>query len=200
MQAPLDDKPAGASRSARFGVHVTLPAGQGITALPLPQLYAALGTLGRVEDLQLIEGTDGAASLSLALLTTEVEAVVHGKLAAVLGGATVRVEAGMQTPRLAETMPEVVMGLSLLIIAIPLIRERGWLQWRRLSRSDVVLAMTNGPRCENRMRGAANEIPRIESASTPYAPVRGASRSDITYTAATALRMRSMGSSSSTIS
>ncbi|MEO8626632.1 MAG: chemotaxis protein CheA [Betaproteobacteria bacterium] len=98
-----DDLPTSARRSAHLGVHVTLPAGQGITTLPLPQLYAELGTLGRIEDLQLIEGTDGAASLSLVLLTTEVAAVVHGKLAAVLGSATVRVEAATQTPRLAET-------------------------------------------------------------------------------------------------
>ena len=41
------------ARSARFRVEVTAPAGEGITALPLAGLYATLGVLGRVEDVQM---------------------------------------------------------------------------------------------------------------------------------------------------
>ncbi len=122
VQAPADDKLTGAGRSARFGVYVTLPAGQAITALPLPQLYAELGALGRVEDLQLIEGTGGAASLSLVLLTTEMQAAVHDKLAAVLGSATVRVEPRTQVLRIADTKnsaPTASTGYELFGVTTP---------------------------------------------------------------------------------
>ncbi len=75
-------------RSERYRIEVDLPSGQGITGLPLAQLYAELGVLGRVEDLK----TDGTTSLSLILLTAQTQDSVRDKLHTLLGDSSVRVE------------------------------------------------------------------------------------------------------------
>ena len=79
--------PALARRSERLQIEVDLPPGQGITGLPLANLYAELGALGRVEDLQ----TDGTTSLSLILLTAHPQDSVRDKLHSLLGTGGVRV-------------------------------------------------------------------------------------------------------------
>jgi two-component system chemotaxis sensor kinase CheA len=79
--------PPAPRRSERLRVEVDLPEGQGITGLPLAELYAELAKLGRVEDLQ----TDGTTSLSLILLTSHPLEAVNTKLCALLGAAPVRV-------------------------------------------------------------------------------------------------------------
>jgi two-component system chemotaxis sensor kinase CheA len=88
-----DDAAAPTSRrSERFRVEVHLPSGQGITALPLAELYAELGAIGRIEDFKAGDGTGDAAALSLVLLTAETQDVVQAKLAPLLGADRVRVE------------------------------------------------------------------------------------------------------------
>ncbi|HXX12506.1 MAG TPA: Hpt domain-containing protein, partial [Burkholderiales bacterium] len=52
-----------AGRSERFRVEVHLPPGQGIATLPLAELYAELGALGRIEDVQASDGADGTLLL-----------------------------------------------------------------------------------------------------------------------------------------
>lgn len=79
--------PPAPRRSERLRVEVDLPEGQGITGLPLADLYAELAKLGRVEDLQ----TDGTTSLSLILLTSHPLEAVNTKLCGLLGSAPVRV-------------------------------------------------------------------------------------------------------------
>lgn len=88
-----DDATAPTSRrSERFRVEVHLPSGQGITALPLADLYAELGAIGRIEDFTAGDGTGDIAALSLVLLTGATQEVVHAKLATLLGAERVRVE------------------------------------------------------------------------------------------------------------
>ena len=88
-----DDATAPTSRrSERFRVEVHLPSGHSITALPLADLYAELGAIGRVEDFKAGDGTADTAALSLVLLTAETQDVVHAKLATLLGADRVRVE------------------------------------------------------------------------------------------------------------
>jgi two-component system, chemotaxis family, sensor kinase CheA len=89
---PRDAAAAATRRSERFRVEVHLPSGQGITALPLASLYAELGVLGRVEDLQVGDGAGGAPALSLFLLTPDTQAAVQARLGCLLGADSVRVE------------------------------------------------------------------------------------------------------------
>src|SRR5689334_1453519 len=63
--AALPGVPAPARRSQRLSIEVELPSGQGITGLPLANLYAELAVLGRLEDVR----TDGTRSLALILLS-----------------------------------------------------------------------------------------------------------------------------------
>ena len=86
-------------RSARFRVELHLPEGQGITALPLAELYAELGALGRVEDVQASGGASGAPALSLFLLTPEQQQVIRTRLVSLLGTHNVRVERQDAPPR-----------------------------------------------------------------------------------------------------
>jgi len=86
-------------RSERFRIEVDLPSGQGITGLPLANLYAELGSLGRLEDLQ----TDGVTSLSLILLTVQAPDSVREKLHTLLGTQSVRVTA--YVPPVKESAP-----------------------------------------------------------------------------------------------
>jgi len=86
-------------RSARFRIEVHLPEGKDITALPLAELYAELGTLGRVEDVQASGGASSAPALSLFLLTPERQQVVRAKLVSLLGTHNVRVERQDARPR-----------------------------------------------------------------------------------------------------
>ncbi len=88
-------------RSARFRVEVQLPAGEGITALPLAELYGELGALGRLEDIQASSTASGAPTLSLFLLTPERQQAVRAKLVSLLGTDNVRVERQRTTPRSA---------------------------------------------------------------------------------------------------
>ncbi|HTO44195.1 MAG TPA: chemotaxis protein CheW [Burkholderiales bacterium] len=80
-----------AGRSERFRVEVHLPPGQGIATLPLAELYAELGALGRIEDVQASDGAAGTLLL-LFLLTSERHDTVRAKLVSLLGTNTVRVE------------------------------------------------------------------------------------------------------------
>jgi two-component system chemotaxis sensor kinase CheA len=94
------DAPAPASRrSERFRIEVHLPKGREITALPLAQLYAELGALGRVEDIQASDGSNGVPILSLFLLTPERHKRVRAKLVSLLGTHNVRVERQDAPPR-----------------------------------------------------------------------------------------------------
>jgi len=105
--APFDLQEATASatrRSARFRVELHLPQGQDITALPLSKLYAELGALGRIEDIQAGSGASGAPALSLFLLTPERQHAIRTKLASLLGTASARVERHDAPPR---SMPPV---------------------------------------------------------------------------------------------
>ena len=92
-----------ARRSTRFRVEVHPPDGEGIAALPLSELYAELGMLGRVEDIQAGTGARGVAALSLFLLTPERQQAVRAKLASLLGTHNVRVERQDTPPRPAAT-------------------------------------------------------------------------------------------------
>jgi two-component system chemotaxis sensor kinase CheA len=87
--------PAPSRRSERLQIEVDLPSGQGITGLPLANLYAELGALGRLEDLK----TDGSTSLSLILLTAQSQEAVRGKLQSLLGTQAVRVTPHVPTPK-----------------------------------------------------------------------------------------------------
>src|SRR4029077_4049548 len=86
-------------RSARLRVEVDLPEREGITALPLSELYAELGTLGRVEDIQAGSSPSGAPTVSLFLLTAERQQAVRAKLVSLLGTENVRVERQHTPPR-----------------------------------------------------------------------------------------------------
>jgi two-component system, chemotaxis family, sensor kinase CheA len=94
--APLEAAPR---RSARFRIEVHLPEGQDITALPLAQLYAELGTLGRVEDVHASGGASGVPALSLFLLTPERQQLVRAKLVSLLGADNVHVKQQDAAPR-----------------------------------------------------------------------------------------------------
>jgi two-component system, chemotaxis family, sensor kinase CheA len=85
-------------RSERLRIEVHLARGEGITALPLAGLYAELGTLGRVEDLQAGDGSQGMPALSLFLLTPESAEAVRARLGALLGVENVRVERHERAP------------------------------------------------------------------------------------------------------
>ena len=97
--AALDDPAQETGRSARFRVEVQLPAEKGITALPLAELYAELGTLGRVEDVQASSSASGVPTFSLFLLTPERQQAVRAKLVSLLGTDNVRVERQQGSPR-----------------------------------------------------------------------------------------------------
>jgi len=88
-------------RSERFRVEVQLPPGQGIATLPLAELYAELGALGRIEDVQASEGADGSPLLLLFLLTSERHEAVHAKLVSLLGTDALRVVPHESGPRSA---------------------------------------------------------------------------------------------------
>src|SRR5689334_9706800 len=87
--------PAPSRRSERLQIELDLPSGQGITGLPLANLYAELGALGRLEDLK----TDGSTSLSLILLTAQSQEAVRGKLQSLLGTQAVRVTPHVPAPK-----------------------------------------------------------------------------------------------------
>jgi two-component system chemotaxis sensor kinase CheA len=93
--AALPGIPAPARRSERLSIEVDLPSGQGITGLPLANLYAELATLGRLEDVR----TDGSTSLALILLTAQPGATVRARLNALLGTDGVRVSQYSSAPR-----------------------------------------------------------------------------------------------------
>ncbi len=97
--APHDAAAPSTRRSERFRVEIQLPAGQGIATLPLAELYAELGALGRVEDVQASDGAKGAPALFLFLLTPERHEVVRAKLVSLLGTDSVRVERHDAPPR-----------------------------------------------------------------------------------------------------
>ncbi len=97
----LSSLPAPARRSERFSIEVDLPSGQGITGLPLANLYAELGALGRLEDVR----TDGTTSLSLVLLTAQSTDAVRDKLHGLLGAQSVRVTPYVAPPKPAEPAP-----------------------------------------------------------------------------------------------
>jgi len=97
----LSSLSAPARRSERFSIEVDLPSGQGITGLPLANLYAELGALGRLEDVR----TDGTTSLSLILLTAQSTDAVRDKLHALLGAQGVRVTPYVAPPKSAEPPP-----------------------------------------------------------------------------------------------
>ena len=102
LGAPHDAGAATASaRSERFRVEIQLPAGHGIATLPLAELYAELGALGRVEDVQASDGANGAPALFIFLLTPERHEVVRAKLVALLGTDSVRIEHQNALPHLA---------------------------------------------------------------------------------------------------
>jgi two-component system chemotaxis sensor kinase CheA len=98
-ETPHDPAAPEGQRSARFRVEVHLPEREGITALPLSELYAELGTLGRVEDIQAGSSRGGAPTLSLFLLTPERQQAVRAKLVSLLGTENVRVERQHTPPR-----------------------------------------------------------------------------------------------------
>jgi two-component system chemotaxis sensor kinase CheA len=100
--------PAPARRSERLQIEVDLPSGQGITGLPLANLYAELGALGRLEDLK----TDGSTSLSLILLTAQSQEAVRGKLHSLLGTEAVRVSPHVPAPKPAPVAPTPAPGGS----------------------------------------------------------------------------------------
>jgi two-component system chemotaxis sensor kinase CheA len=88
-----------ARKSERVNIEVDLPSGEGITGLPLANLYAELGALGRLEDVR----TDGITSLSLVLLTAQTHDAVRAKLHSVLGARSVRLQS--HTPPLKAPPP-----------------------------------------------------------------------------------------------
>jgi two-component system chemotaxis sensor kinase CheA len=91
-----------AQRSTRFRVEIQSPSGQGIAALPLAELYAQLGALGRIEDVQASDGALGAPLLLLFLLTSERYETVRAKLVSLLGTDSVRVERHAARPATPE--------------------------------------------------------------------------------------------------
>ena len=101
IAAPNDAPAPATRRSERCRIEVRLPAGQSITALPLAGLYAELGALGRIEDLQAGDGAGDKPALSLYLLTPETLDVVRAKLEALLDAASVQVEPQKTPPRTA---------------------------------------------------------------------------------------------------
>ena len=109
-EASLDATAPEGGRSARLRVEVHLPEGEGITALPLSELYAELGTLGRVEDIQAGSSASGAPTLSLFLLTPERQQAVRAKLVSLLGTDNVRVERQQTPPRPAARVDGALKG------------------------------------------------------------------------------------------
>lgn len=88
-------------RSEHFRVEVRMPPAQDIATLPLAALYAELGALGRIEDVQTSDGANGTAQLTLFLLTSERQETVRAKLVSLLGTNSVRVEHNEAAPRAA---------------------------------------------------------------------------------------------------